>query len=438
MDKESYIAQVTEQIRCRRAREDVAEELRDHIEDQERAYLAAGMDKEEAAREAVRQMGDPVEAGMALDRIHRPKLELGLLLPACLLIVAGLALQCGINGDSKIVRQGVWTAAGLGIMTAMYFLDYRIIGRYAYLLYGGLALFVLAGIGAFGNAPLLARVNGRYDSALPVLMLLVPVFAGVLYRLMGTSVRGLLLAEGLAGAGLMLAYLIGSRTMMAVLGISFAAMLLLAVSRGWFALRPRIGYGCIGGSIAAAAGVVLYLAYSSGGKMAYGIRRLLSALGVDSGTQVDYQADVVREVVKGVHFAGRGDFPAEEFVGRIADVSSDVIFTYVLNTFGVLAGIVVAVLLGMVIWKMFSLLWDGSHRLGGMLAFGCAVFLGADSLCYLLYNLGIGLFSPVYLPFFSRTGSGMAVSCLMLGLVLSVYRNRRVFREEKRKTLAES
>ena len=50
----------------------MAEEIRGHIEEQAKEYQAEGMSKEDAEREAVRQMGDPVETGCALNRIHRP------------------------------------------------------------------------------------------------------------------------------------------------------------------------------------------------------------------------------------------------------------------------------------------------------------------------------------------------------------------------------
>ena len=74
-NKQQYVDILTEQIRCRRARSLVSEEIGQHIEDQEQAYLREGMEAEAASREAVRQMGDPVETGLALDRIHRPKTD---------------------------------------------------------------------------------------------------------------------------------------------------------------------------------------------------------------------------------------------------------------------------------------------------------------------------------------------------------------------------
>ena len=38
------------------------------------AYISQGMDAEEAEEAAVKEMGDPVEAGSLLDSIHRPRM----------------------------------------------------------------------------------------------------------------------------------------------------------------------------------------------------------------------------------------------------------------------------------------------------------------------------------------------------------------------------
>ena len=81
---EAYLQQVLHQIRWKRARQVIGRELQSHLEDQYDALLAAGLSPDQAETETVRQMGDPVSVGQALDKLHRPRLEWGLLWP-CLL-----------------------------------------------------------------------------------------------------------------------------------------------------------------------------------------------------------------------------------------------------------------------------------------------------------------------------------------------------------------
>ena len=64
MELNSYLEQLEEQIRNRKAKAEVIEEIRNHIEDQAEFYEKEGMSAEEAIEQAVRQMGDPVEVGI--------------------------------------------------------------------------------------------------------------------------------------------------------------------------------------------------------------------------------------------------------------------------------------------------------------------------------------------------------------------------------------
>ena len=90
---EAYLAAVAEQIRWRRARGAVTQELRWHLEEQRDAFSREGRSIEEAERLAVAEMGDPVSVGAELDRLHRPRPQWGLLALTAALFLAGTALR---------------------------------------------------------------------------------------------------------------------------------------------------------------------------------------------------------------------------------------------------------------------------------------------------------------------------------------------------------
>ena len=79
MKTEEYLKKLTDQIRCAKARAAIAEEMRGHIDEQKHAYMSVGMEAEEAEEAAVKEMGDPVEAGSLLDGIHRPRMAWGMI-----------------------------------------------------------------------------------------------------------------------------------------------------------------------------------------------------------------------------------------------------------------------------------------------------------------------------------------------------------------------
>ena len=143
MDKKKYIQTVTEQIRCKRALPLVTKELEGHIEDQKSDYMKAGMNAEEAEEAAVLEMGDPVEVGVEMDRIHRPKIVLMYLIRTSILADAGNNpgdvewIASGIGGNINYLKSVMWTIIGLACMIGICYFDYSRIGKYGKLLTGG-------------------------------------------------------------------------------------------------------------------------------------------------------------------------------------------------------------------------------------------------------------------------------------------------------------
>lgn len=93
MDRRRYIQTVTDQIRCKRALPLVTKELEDHIEDQKCDYMTEGMEPSEAEEAAVLEMGDPVEVGIEMDQIHRPKMAWKMIGLIAVLNLAGILLM---------------------------------------------------------------------------------------------------------------------------------------------------------------------------------------------------------------------------------------------------------------------------------------------------------------------------------------------------------
>ena len=102
MKAEEYLSVLTDQMRCKMAREAVRDELLCPIEDQKTAFISEGMEKSEAEEAAVREMGDPVETGNEMDRIHRPKMAWGMIALITVLSITGYAIQRAM--EAKVCR----------------------------------------------------------------------------------------------------------------------------------------------------------------------------------------------------------------------------------------------------------------------------------------------------------------------------------------------
>ncbi len=141
---QSYLERVQEQIRWKRARPVLIQELARHLEDQRDDFIKEGKTPEEAERLAVEDMGDPVAVGTELDRIHHPRPQWGLLGLTLALAAVGVFLRVTfsqIGGDSRayfthtLERALLSLGLGTAVMLAMYFLDVSRLVRHARALY---------------------------------------------------------------------------------------------------------------------------------------------------------------------------------------------------------------------------------------------------------------------------------------------------------------
>ena len=199
---EKYLEKLLLQIRCKKARPYIAEEIKGHIESQIEDNIADGMSYEEAEKNAVADMGDPIAVGISLDKIHKPQIAWKLLVIVGILSLLGILLQQSIfyqSGYSNLepfmqemyqleTESFVYSVfIGFILMCGIYFIDYTVIAKYSKII----GLFIITmGIlllaGFFGG-----DINGvRYSigfgmfriSATSLMMFYVPIYGAILYK----------------------------------------------------------------------------------------------------------------------------------------------------------------------------------------------------------------------------------------------------------------
>lgn len=134
---ERYIQELLAQIRCKQAHELVRREIQTHIEEQICENMVDGMEREEAVEAAIRDMGDPVETGVELDKIHRPRIEWKLILAVAFISLCSVAIRyfvardCQAYNSYSLLEDVLTVGMGLALMGIIYRLDYSVIGYYA-------------------------------------------------------------------------------------------------------------------------------------------------------------------------------------------------------------------------------------------------------------------------------------------------------------------
>ena len=142
MERRDYLELMTGQIRCKKMCPVIAKEVEDHIEDQKQVFMAEGMKEEEAEKAAVEEMGDPVEVGVEMDQIHRPKMPWkAIFVIALMQILSGMFAAFFLKQNESYgyiagIRQIFRLAMAFSVMILVCYMDYSWIGKHARLLAG--------------------------------------------------------------------------------------------------------------------------------------------------------------------------------------------------------------------------------------------------------------------------------------------------------------
>lgn len=430
MGKEEYLKTVTEQMRCKQARGAVEEELCSHIEEAARTYEEFGISEEAAYQRAVEQMGDPVEVGVELDRIHRPHFDWRMFGVILALNLMGLIVQFFLvqqTGTKFFGPQCMFTALGLGAMLLVYFMDYSILGRYAYAFYWGYLGLLTAGV--FVCSTVRYRFENGYMRLFVIpIYLMAPIFGAVLYRHRGSSGKGLLRC-GLLGyvPVLFCVFSLSSVGYGINLALILFLLLCLAVWKGWFAVKRLRALVIMGLTFVGipAAGLAFGMKY---GFAAYQKARILNIL-LPGVRERDYVSQMAQEAIGRCRLVGSTE---NEFFLNTGLAHTEYVFLNILVKFGILAGILVILLFAYLVGKVFRVSLRQQNQLGQMVGVGCGLVFLVQILEYVGMNLGLeGVRSTLFLPFFSYGNWSAMVFYLLLGLVLSVYRYKDIPRKQK-------
>ena len=142
MQIKEFLNSVCEQIKYKPIREYILYELKNHIEETKEAYIENGMSSEEAEEKAVFQMGDAIEIGKKLNKIHKPKLDITLLIFTIIPLFFGLLVAYIRNNNTSInltensfFKFVVTLIIGVSLGIGIYFINYKKMLKYSNLFF---------------------------------------------------------------------------------------------------------------------------------------------------------------------------------------------------------------------------------------------------------------------------------------------------------------
>ncbi len=420
-----YSQTVCDQIRWKKAHANIAEEIENHIIDQRDAYIGQGMPEDQAMDETILQMGDPVTVGAQLDSTHRPKPQWRMISLTLTLLCMGLFINTYLlnrtysDNPGKIVSS---MCIGIGLMLIAYFLDFTFIGKYPVLLYFSII------IGSTITVILSPQYNGRAYYGMYLALLFPVAFAAIIYLLRNKGYIGIILC-GIAfmlPAGITL--LVPTVSGFVLLAITGLVLLSIAIAKDWFNINKIAGYLLVFlPTFFTFCFAAIQSLYRWSERITIAFNPSLDPYGMG------WQSMVARALLENSKFIGSGTMPAqysgEEFF-PLPGIDTDFMLTYLIFKVGWIGFLVIMAVLMFFIIAGFVHCLKQKSILGTLVSTSVMMTFTLQVIGYVISNLGFQLLSPISLPLISFGSTAMIINLVLIGIMLSVFRNGDIVRDK--------
>lgn len=199
-------------------------------------------------------------------------------------------------------------------------------------------------------------------------------------------------------------------------------MLTVAVLNDWFHVSKTKAIAGIWGASVIAPAVVFAVMCFGDYLSAYYKARITVWIG--SGNEMNYIANLMHNMLKQDQMIGANGVNISQ---KLPDYNADYLLTYLSATYGILAGICICAILAILILAVFRAAVKQKNQLGMLMGCGCGMVLLTNFLINVLINTGTFPTVMTFLPFLSAGGNYIVVCYAMLGIVLSVYKNKNIY-----------
>lgn len=410
---DAFLEAVGAEIRWKKARPRLTEEIRTHLLDQRDAYAARGMAEDEAQAEAVRQMGDPVALGADLDRVHRPRPQWGLLALALALTAAGAFLRYSLTPHTGLQDRQMDLLGGLvgaGALAAGYLLDISFLSRRAW--------WTCAALAAVFICFLPWEVSSAAWMSAQMLALFPLTLALVLWKQRGKRWRGAAVCLGwtaLAAAACCLCPSVYALVLVTVAGLVLG---LFFAWRDWLGLGRKKSVALV---LALGLGVLAVMAAARWEHLQYS---LFAGLGPRNQ---GYFAFILRQALALARWIGPAELPAwaaeEGFTLQqvIPEIDGDALLVNLICTWGWLPFLaLVGAFLAFFLWLLRKTLRLG-QTLGRAVCLAALTTLAVQALASLSLTLGVPVLSGGFPLVVGNTNT--VLDLFLIGLALSALRD---------------
>lgn len=468
----AYITSLLGEIHCHKARAAVGLEMLRHINDQREVLEGEGNSDEDAVCLAVREMGDPVEVGMALDQIHRPKPVWSHMILIVLLTAVGWIAGWQLRWDfHSLLWRGGYFTIGIAFLLSLCLWDYTRWGRYC--LGMGAAILLLDAVsswhGIYGAVPFLGtlydgleELQGKAFGGENTLFLFfqhlfqeaiwlyTPVFAAILYHYRNKPARHLWKVMVWLAIPFLLEvsgpYALSSESYVPY-GILLlnTALFLAALWKGWYPInKRRVSFAVLGAEFLVLLGQASHFFWGicRGDREVLlrmtGWNRLFVLFSPDRFQKLQ-QANEYDFMVRNVkawqdcRLWGMGEQLRKELAGggnqsRFWVMAHSGSLSALADYFGIIPVVIVLLILFIFLLLLLRSVLRQPNVLGRMIGLGAGMVIALYLVVPILFSLSLFPWNvDAMLPLVAVKDTSAAMLLCQFGILLNVYRYQHVF-----------
>lgn len=417
-----YIDYVCSYVKYKEVHKEIKEELLAHIEDSIDEYTATAneMSQEEAISKAVERMGDGEAVGKQLNVAHKGTPDWITLLLTIALVNIGVILMYLLHYKSSYEHSDYLFSHSLAYafigtigIVLLYFFDYRKLEKYSKYIFVGMCLLCILLI--FIGRP----INGyRYISigsfSIDIVSISLYVFvialAGIFNNYDWNKRINRIKAIGYL---IIPMFFMLTAPSLAFSGIYFVAFIVLALKSK---MKKRYAIYLVTFNIVS----FLYLLLSE----PYRMQRFFSFLEPFSDAEgAGYLGVKMYEITHTSGIFGHG-FSSNEKLLQVPIMQSELVFNYIVHTFGWFGAVVIITLIISFIYRILHISKYVRDTYGKLLISGLVSIFIIQFASNILMNVNLFPILGITLPFISYGGSLCLINMLSVGIIMSVYRRR--------------
>jgi len=451
-----FLENVCNQIRYKPMREDISEELGLHIQEMKEEHMSYGLSEKEAEERVVANMGDSIEIGKKLDKIHRPKFDWILFLLVGILIgfgflVSSIRIQ-RISGGSiyYLTRHIKFFIIGLVFSAGIYFLDYRKVVRnykMIYILSSIIMIFTaLFGYNQVGTTKWIYIKYFRVNPTNICLLLYTIAFAGMISNLdkkvcniniekfnfkFRVDILKLII---FATISIILIMSISGFTMSMVLLLSYIVIATAYIVNSKENVKKNL-FKLYGFLISLGIILIIFCTLTQNGLYYIALNRLDATYNYSNDARErGWVSWKINEVLENANmFSGLDDM--DPYFGLFDGGTNNALITLIAY-YGISFSIIVIATVVLLAVKLIMDYRRVKDTAGSLLIIGLGSIILFQSILNILMNLNLVPTIDVSLPFVSYGMNGLLINMMSIAFILSIYRRKDILtKNEKAKKL---